>query len=96
MWILIDINIIIIIVIKYLNKVSEWKLLCSSNQMANSVQEAETLLKKHHELSDEISQIYAEVFILILILLFLHSFIFLSLFYNSSLCVFLFLFFVFV
>jgi hypothetical protein len=28
---------------------------------ANSVQEAEMLLKKHHELSDEISQIYAEV-----------------------------------
>lgn len=35
--------------------------MCSSNQIANSVQEAENLLKKHHELSDEISQIYAEV-----------------------------------
>jgi hypothetical protein len=29
--------------------------------VANSVPEAESLLKKHHELSDEISQIYAEV-----------------------------------
>ena len=46
---------------QYLNKVTEWKAQCSSNQIANSVQEAESLLKKHHELSDEISQIYAEV-----------------------------------
>jgi hypothetical protein len=44
-----------------LNKVTEWKAQCSSNQVANSVQEAENLLKKHHELSDDISQIYAEV-----------------------------------
>jgi hypothetical protein len=46
---------------QYLNKVAEWKAQCSSNQLAGSVQEAESLLKKHHELSDEISQIYAEV-----------------------------------
>lgn len=39
----------------------EWKNLCSNNQISNSVQEAENALKKHHELSDEISQIYAEV-----------------------------------
>ena len=51
----------IVFFVKYLNKVGEWKAICSSNQMANSVQEAENLLKKHHELSDEISQIYAEV-----------------------------------
>ncbi len=44
-----------------MNKVTEWKAQCSSNQVANSVQEAENLLKKHHELSDDISQIYAEV-----------------------------------
>jgi hypothetical protein len=47
---------------QYLNKVAEWKAQCSSNQLASNVQEAENLLKKHHELSDEISQIYAEVF----------------------------------
>jgi hypothetical protein len=46
---------------KYLNKVAEWKSQCSSNQLANTVQEAENFLKKHHELSDDISQIYAEV-----------------------------------
>ncbi len=46
---------------KYLNKVGEWKSQCSSNQVANTVQEAENFLKKHHELSDDISQIYAEV-----------------------------------
>jgi hypothetical protein len=44
-----------------LGKVAEWKSQCSSTQLANSVQEAENLLKKHHELSDDISQIYAEV-----------------------------------
>ena len=46
---------------QYLGKVNEWKSQCSSNQVASTVQEAETLLKKHHELSDDISQIYAEV-----------------------------------
>ena len=46
-----------------MNKVTEWKAQCSSSQIANSVQEAENLLKKHHELSDDISQIYAEVII---------------------------------
>ncbi|RMZ94452.1 triple functional domain [Brachionus plicatilis] len=46
---------------QYLNKVEEWKNLCSNNQISNSVQEAENALKKHHELSDEISQIYAEI-----------------------------------
>ena len=40
---------------------TEWKAQCSSNQVANTVQDAESLLKKHHELSDDISQIYAEV-----------------------------------
>ena len=44
-----------------MGKVAEWKSQCSSTQLANSVQEAENLLKKHHELSDDISQIYAEV-----------------------------------
>ena len=44
-----------------MSKVGEWKNQCSSNQQANSVQEAELFLKKHHELSDDISQIYAEV-----------------------------------
>jgi hypothetical protein len=47
--------------IKYLSKVNEWKSECTSNHVVNSVQEAESLLKKHHELSDDISQIYAEV-----------------------------------
>ncbi len=48
-----------------MNKVTEWKAQCSSSQVANSVQEAENLLKKHHELSDDISQIYAEVILII-------------------------------
>ena len=50
---------------QYLNKVADWKAQCTSNQLSNCVQDAETLLKKHHELSDEISQIYAEVILLI-------------------------------
>ena len=44
-----------------MSKVGDWKAECSSSQVASSVQEAESLLKKHHELSDDISQIYAEV-----------------------------------
>ena len=49
---------------QYLSKVSEWKAECSSSSSNNtmgSVLDAESSLKKHHELSDEISQIYAEV-----------------------------------
>ena len=39
----------------------EWKTQCACNQLPNTVQEAESYLKKHHELSDDISQIYSEV-----------------------------------
>jgi hypothetical protein len=46
---------------KYLSKFGEWKTLCDCNQLPNSVQESESCLKKHHELSDDISQIYSEV-----------------------------------